>query len=519
MNKQQYKDSFSQIHAADDMAWRVQQKIALQKQLRKNIKVAVLAGVLLLFGGGGTAYAAIPEFRQAVIAFFTEGTVEDIPAVEKKLTDENTQPEETNDEAGEKVTVGGITLINQKSLDTHITANYFSSDDYLDIVTTASGRTLVYEISENGDRTYYAYENHSLKQVDASVENTKGTVKLGKLPGVMADGHDEYGDILLPEMSFEIQWMRIGQDIEVCNGSRDFDIGSTFGGTLNGKPIDGEYDGCFYARGLSGSSEWIQVFFEFDGQRTNYAYPFLFQVQTGEVRDPIADIDLSMYSCIMDLCIDGDMQGASAQAGSNPDDLHEIRIDFQKGTVIDLQSLACPVEHPFYGFATGEHTYFYALGQQSSVDGYIYDNTTKATQQIFADCAWGYTWSKGFSDQYVALIGGNYAAYYREAENEVYLLNLVTGEKKLLEQIPASHDVSYFWNAQKSLLSITYEADGGDMMLAFFDPAQDTAYYFTRKTDENVQEYATMWNGERRYVIYAKSPDDKTNYLFVYDIE
>jgi hypothetical protein len=468
--------------------------------------------LLFSIAGSVTVFAASPSFRERIIHFFTNHVTEEIPL--GKVEDSESTEEEN--EVYSPITVGNVTLLQNRKLDEHFTASYLSSPDYMDMVWTPSGKLLFYsQNEESGQRTYYRIENGSLESVSPKTCQATGSVLLQKLPGIMENGKNL--DVNLPEMTFTAEWQQYGEEIIVINDNRRrFDIGETFGGTVDGKTMVGEYDGEFYTSAFPGDSEWIQVYFAFDAQRTDYQYPFLFNVVTGETQDPIADADLSKYACVTELTISDDKKTATAMAGADPDHQKEITIDLQSGSITEKQEPASPVLDCYISFATSDHTVFYATGTDESMSGYLYDSDSDETTELFQDIAWGRMWAN--VDEAVALIGGNYAAHYNYKENKAYLLNLEDGSEMLLEGVPTDSAVNFFWNEEKTVLSISFlSVDGNTKRLAFFIPGADHAWYFDRADNENVQEIMACWYGEYGYLIQGSSQEEEEWYLFLYE--
>lgn len=492
----------------------------------------ILLSLLLL--SSGTALAASPALRQAVIHFFTGGVTEEPPVeqlsapiseqsaenTESVSTAENAAPEEAADEITAPVTVGNVTFLEKQVLDEHFTASYLSSPLYLDTVSTPSGKFLFYtEDTETGYRTYYQLIDGVLQISTPETHVLEGSILLGNLQGVMSYGGDtSYASIILPEMTFTMDWQQYGEDILLLDSySERFDIGSTFGGTQNGEPLQDDYDGKFYAIALKGDTEWVEVFFWYDAQLTGYEYPFLFNLSTGETRDPLAEVDLSAYPCITDLRICDDKKTVTALAGQNHDSLNKIYIDLENGKITEETVPSAPVSTYYQSYPTSDHTVFYTVGTEEKLDGYLYDSESGVTKELFRGAAQGYVWDYGFADTYISLIGNHYAAYYKEPENEVWLLNLVDGEMQLLEGIPANHNTNFFWNREFSMLCISICTGSGASRLAFFIPGTGTGWYFDRIPSDSVHEESGTWYSEYGYIIQAVSPERDMYYLYLYE--
>lgn len=467
--------------------------------------------------------------RQAVIHFFTGGVTEVPPVGQLSTTEPSTESSEsaftpekdTADEITAPVTVGDVTLLTDQVLDEHFTAAYLSSPLFLDMLSTPSGTLLFYtKDSETEYQTYYQLIDGVLQISAPEPHVLEGSILLSNLPGVMSrrDGDASYASIVLPEMTFTVDWQQYGEDILLLNSNdHRFDIGSTFGGTQNGAPLPADYDGQFFARALRGDTQWVEVNFCYDYQLTYYVYPFLFNLRTGETRDPLAAVDLSAYSCITDLTIRDDKKTALAMAGPDHDLLNQIYIDLETGKITEKITPSAPVSGAYTEFATSDHTVFYALGTEEKVDGYLYDSESGMTTELFHGAAMGYVWDYGFADTYVIMIGNHYAAYYNEPENKVYLLNLVDGSMHLLEGVPANHHTNFFWNAEFSMLRISIRTESGAERLAFFIPGTDTGWYFDRAVPDSVKEESGGWYSEYGYYIWAVSPERDQYYLYLYE--
>ncbi|MDE7222217.1 MAG: hypothetical protein K2O34_00370 [Acetatifactor sp.] len=490
---------------------------------------AAIAFLSLAILGTGTAFAASAGFRQAVIRFFTSGVREEVPI--DRLTGEagpEGTPEseesavmretEKTEENVLPITMGAVTFMDRQILDEHFVASYLYSPEYLDVETTPSGNLLFYTQPEGArERTFYQLIDGRMETVTPVVCRKEGRISLGNLPGVMdTRGREDYSAIVLPEMTFEVEWQQYGDTILLADLSERFDIASTFGGMKNGSPLEDDYDGRFTTMALLGDTEWIVVSFLFDTQYTDYVYPFLFNLRTGEVQDVLHSIDLSRYPCITELTI-LDRETATALAGENHDVQRKITIYLSTGEIVEESPSVPPAADYHFMMDTGENTIFYTIGTDEHVGGYLYDRGTQETLTLFEDAAWGYVWDYGFADAYVQIIDRHYAAYYKEPENEVYLMDLTDGTTMLLEGIPASHDVNFFQNPQSSLLCISVCTQGGNSLLAFYRPGMETARYFERELPEGVQESGAMWIGENKYLIRAVSQDREQYYLYLYE--
>ena len=501
-------------------------RLCLGMLFRAPVRRAAVIVLALLCVGTTTALAASPALREAVIRFFSFGTVERPPVEQMEETgkppveqmEETSEPAaETDPEIGKVQTAGSLTLIQETALDSSFTASYASSSDYLELIHTPSGRLLFCTRPQDAPPVYYALEEEILREIPLESRRLTASVQLGRLPGVMGyDGRGDFWDVTLPAMEFTLEWRQYGSDILIDSSNTDFrfDIGSTFGG------LEPDYDGRFYGRAFPGRSDVIQVFFNFDGQRTGYEYPFLLYPESGRVADPLAKADLSAWPCITGLTISDDLLHATAMAGTDHERQNPITIDLQSGEVSvtgEPADLAPPVSDCFLWFATGEHTLFYALGSDAALDGYLYDTQNGQSSLLFSDAA-SHTYERGFAERYYNFIGGGYAVLYEDPC--VYLLDLHTGSSLLLEGISAEEETSFFFNADFTLLSVcTFGEDGNTKRLGFVLPETRKAASFDREPPSGIHETSAGWYGPYGYVIQAEDTERGRFYLYLYEYQ
>lgn len=480
-------------------------------------RVAAVLTVFILLGGS-TAAMANPALREAVISFLGGRDREEVPYDRLDSTEPSGGGADGKTE-DTSVTAGSVTLLRTKALDQHFTATYLSSPDYLDTILTPSGTELFYTLDAAGRRTYYQLKDGALTADTPGVRTRKGSITFCGLPGVMdVNGDVSAGSVRYVEIPFTVTWQQWEQDILVLEDSlQRFALDSRFVETKDGTPPPDNHEGSFYARGIAGNTDQVVVYFVLDAQTCGYQYPFLFNIHTGEVWDPLAGVDLSAYDCITDLTISDDQRSASAMAGKDRASRRKISIDLATGRITEKREPAAPVEDVFLSSVTGEHTVFYITGTEECMEGYLYDERKGRSERLFHDAAWGLMWEEGTADTYVELTGGNYAVIYKEPENKVYLLNLSDGSRQLLKGIPVSRSIHFFWNPGYSMLSITRDGKWGTRRLAFLIPGTDHAWYFDRNPVKGIQEQSASWYGERGYLIRAWSEKRKRHYLYLYE--
>jgi len=538
-------------------------------------RTAILT-LLVLCASVTTAMAASPELRHAIIHFFTSGAVEERPALEPPSGQENIDgissgansaslpteagnalPSGDADSPGTGIagaggsgsdasgsnspdsgssgsggsgsgssgavaqqTVGRLTMTAETVIDEHVSAIYLMSPDYLELLYTASGRLIFRTLPDGGTPVYYTVRNGELLKVEPETHSLDAVLTPSRpLPGIMTFGGETelYSNRVLPAMEFSVSWQEYDGDILL-----DPDSGAPTIAVLDGaNEIDCRID-CSAVPG----SALIQVLLIVDGQTTDYTYPFLLDLSTAEIRDPLADVDLSNWPCLTQLSYT-DSGHAAALGGTNHDSLRDISIEIAAGTVImDRKTQALPpVDNTLYWFPTGEHTLFYTTGQVESMEGWLYDDRTGESTALFSGAAQGYVWDDGFSERYFATLGSGYGLYYEG--DSIYLTDLSDGSRSLLEGLTPSHSQSFLLTPDASLLLASHhtEAAGGGSYtdrLAFVLPGNGEGWYFNRSAPPaGVQELSGSYSlqAPRDYAIAARADDDSAYYLYLYRFE
>lgn len=453
--------------------------------------------LFILAAGSTTALAASPKLRDAIARFFSFGTVEEIPVdeLEKDMTEQ---------------AKGSLTFIQDVTLDPHFSAAYASSSDFLSLVTTSSGMPLFCTQSEKGETVYYSFEGGILKELALDTRRLTVLVQPDKLPGIMSYGGEaaDYSNLALPPVELTISWKQYGSEILID----DMESTERFG-------IGDMHDGQCYFKTLRGQSEIVEVCFILDGQHTAYEYPFLLNLTTGEVSDPLSDIDFSAWPCITELSIDGDLHTATAMAGSSYNDLQKITIDLTTGKITASPKFSgkVPADNYIFSFPVGSSKLFYTTGTEESSSGYIYDAETEKSKLLFTDTAAYSMWGGVSASRYWEDIGYGYIIYFEN--DSVSLINLNEGGLKTkLEGIPVSPDVSFFMNDEGTILSISVREEGSfnTAKLCLLNLKTMKAWYFERNLPSETEEWMNYWNSEYEYVIEAQNEETKTNYIYLY---
>ena len=502
---------------------------------------AALLVITLFFLVSATALAASPELRAAVVRFFSFGTVEVPPTdlqdpletmgtdqfqgagttdISSDTTDDSSRGADQNQEILAVQSAGSLTLTRTVTLDAHFVATYASSPDFLKLINTPSGSLLFSTRTEGSDTpSYYGLVDGILTEFTLEPQTISASVNLSNLTGIMSHGGDtaSYRNLPLPEMTFSVVWQQYGDDILINDYATEsehrFDIGSTYGVDLGD-----DYDGFFSYWAFPGYSDIIQVSFYLDSQRTEYSYPFLLNLTTGQVSDPLAQIDLSAYACITGLTFTDDLAQVTAMAGKDHDHLKEIMINLADGTITESTTPQPPVDDCLFWFTTGENTVFYTIGSyEEGMDGFLYNSQSQTTTTLFTDALYNYNaWEEGYGQRFFNTIGGGYCIYYED--DTVYLMNLQDGSRTLLEGVPMAKNVQFFFNLEYNLLEFDLKSEEGQAIrLGFIDPKKGEAWYFDREMVETIHETSAHWFSKYGYCITATDESTGTRYLYLYE--
>lgn len=490
-------------------------------------KIAMI--VLLFFiAGGTTIIAASPRLRTAIARFFSTGITETIPMDDLESGESapaSDSPDSKEGASGElsgktvRQTAGSLSLVQDVTLDSHFTATYVSSSDYLALEKTSSGMPLFSTRNAKGKTSYYSVADGNLKEIHMEAHSKSASVRLGRLPGVMAyhGSGKKYRKLSLPIMKFDVSWRQNGSDILIDYGDSEdsFDIGRTYGVNLKD-----HYRGQFLFQKLQGRGDVVEVLFCLDSQTTGYQYPFLLNLATGEVSDPLASVDLSGWPCITELSIQDDLATATAMAGSNHEDLREITIDLDTGAVDAEIALDAkpPAGECVIHFPVGKDSIFYVTGTEERGDGFLYNAQTGESKALFKGAADYSLWDGDQSyASYWNSIGYGYLVYY--ADHKVSLINMNDGGKTtVLEDVPMKQDIDFFINNEGTVLSIVMAEDHSfdATRLCLMDLKTMEAWYFDRDLPRGVEEGSRYWNGEYGFVIDAQNTETGTNYIYLY---
>lgn len=490
-------------------------------------RIAVIA--LIIFAvSSTTALTASSKLRTAIARFFSSGITEIIPidALESEesatVTDSSKSTSDASRELSGNITqqtAGRLKLVQDVTLDSHFTASYVSSPDYLTLEQTPSGIPLFWTQTADDKTSYYSITDGNLEEIVLKKHTLTTAVQLGRLPGIMPykGNTKKYRKLTLPTMKFTVNWQQYGSDVLIdhTEPQRHFDISSTYGVDLKN-----DYDGQFVFQALAGQEDIIQVLFCLDVQQTVYQYPFLLNLTTGEVSDPLASVDLSDWACVTELSIRPDLTTATAMAGRSHEDLQEITINLNTGTVTEetVSGTKLPTDDCVTWFSVGNDTLFYVTGTEESGDGYLYNTQNGESTVLFTDTAESYLWSGvNSATRYWESIGYGYLVYY--ADDSVSLINLQDGgTMTVLEGVPMCQNIDFFVNEEATVLSIsTLGEDSFDTArLCLMDLKTMEAWYFDRSLPEGVEEQSHYWNGEYGYVIDAQNTETGTNYIYIY---
>ena len=487
-----------------------------------GFRSAVIA-LLIAVGGTSTVMAASPQIRSAIAKFFTSGITEVVPTEELNIgqkADADAQTDgDTNVLSGEETVffADGIKLIHDVTLDEHFSVDYIGSDSFEEIITLSSGKELLCKYI-NGEfessRKYFDLSledtpDKPLQEVEVQTLEFRGSVSLQNLKGIYsADG--DYDNFAPDEIEVAFEYEKYEDDLLV----------NSFDASLDTDDAEHDYD--MYINTIDGQADVVEAVLMIDAQMTNYQYPFIINLNTGEVSDLLSKVDLSGYACVTELYISDDLKTATARAGDSFEKLVNISIDIETGEIKEEPDAyeAIPEECE-YGFYVDEDTLFYVVEAEGteygeSETGYLYNVNSGEKTTVF-DGASNKLYSEG--ECFWESLGGGYIALYED--NALQIIRLSDGgERVYLTEITYDdpQSVQMLLNTDGSLLSIEVYENGstGAKRMYMLDTESFEVWYFDRDVEEGIEEVASFWRGKNCFVTEAEDSESGMYYNYIY---
>lgn len=429
---------------------------ALEQPPRRSVRplrralVGTLAAVLVLASLTGIAMAASPEIRQAVLRFFHIDEVEQVPSGATPLGGEAL----TGTEIGDRVTAW-----------------------YIDM---------------DFDGVYFP-----------------GKVRLNDDGGVDAfidwviDGDTLSAYEYAPEkVSFSVTWRgtEYSGDVYYCVHDVEVDIYDS-------------RDVPWYAAAIPGRTDAVLLYVSRGSQADYELYPFLLQLETGEVEDFLAgtgigELDANSYRFSDDMSRVLVYSRADWDADTETGTKRTYYCEPGMSTVVDVADLSGTDDESAAFAADG--TLVLSRSSQGHVTVWNYDPASGETKLVL-DGVPEYSGSGSYG-----LLNSNcqYSVYI-DAEGGADAIDLATGERRRIEGFSAAQGCCFMPNSSNTKL--LYSGSGFNT-LGVLDPVAGTFISFDREAAEGVSEDILSWYDDECIQIGGTAADGGAVF-YLYDVD
>lgn len=431
---------------------------ALEQPPRRSVRplrralVGTLAAVLVLASLTGIAMAASPEIRQAVLRFFHIDEVEQVPSGATPLGGEAM----TGTEIGDRVTAWYI--------DMDFDGVYFPE-----------------KVRLNDDGS-----------VDAFID-------------LVIDGDTLSAYEYAPEkVSFSVTWR-----------------GAEYSGDVYYCVHDGEvtvYDSRdvpWYAAAIPGRTDAVLLYVSRGSQADYEQYPFLLQLETGEIEDFLAGTGVDKLHLANNYSFSPGGRQLVVTCG---DVLLGTRqcwyFDFESGALIDAKDLAGEEINTGWFASDGTLLLYKGDDENDTVTYWAYDTGTGKTTLTLDRARVIRDIKEDSTDG--AIIAGNYAVYV-DSERHAEVIDLTTGERRPVEGFAFNDGDSFMANSAGTKL-VYYNYEDGWTSLGVLDLVLGGFVSFDRETAEGVSEDILSWY-EDEYVMIGGTAADGGAVFCLYDVE
>ena len=429
---------------------------ALEQPARRSVRplrralVGTLAAVLALASLTGIAMAASPEIRQAVLRFFHIDEVEQVPSGATPLGGEAL----TGTEIGDRVTAWYI--------DMDFDGVYFPE-----------------KVRLNDDGS-----------VDAFID-------------WVIDGDTLSAYEYAPEkVSFSVTWRgaEYSGDVYYCVHDGEVDIYDS-------------RDVPWYAAAIPGRTDAVLLYVSRGSQADYEQYPFLLQLETGEVEDFLAgtgigELDANSYRFSDDMSRVLVYSRADWDADTETGTKRTYYCEPGMSTVVDVADLS-GTDAESAAFAA-DGTLVLSRSSQGHVTVWNYDPASGETKLVL-DGVPEYSGSGSYG-----LLNSNcqYSVYI-DADGGADAIDLATGERRRIEGFSAAQGCCFMPNSSNTKL--LYSGSGFNT-LGVLDPVAGTFISFDREVAEGVSEDILSWY-EDEYVMIGGTAADGGAVFYLYDVD
>lgn len=433
------------------------------------------AAVLLVMCTVGTALAASPELRQAVLSFFRLEEPEQIPHQPPGQTGVPNGPDIAQGIIGGQVRAQYIRLDKNYQLK----CGLFSEIEW-DEANTAIQSAEFWEI--RGD---------TLVETEVELRSTNLDVTWR--------GVDYQGTLY---------WF-------VRNGRLGLYAGAT-------RSMDSEVEANWYVSDIPGRTDVVLLRLS-QGRQLDYGeYGFLWHLDTGEVEDFLAGTGAEDLELAYDYACSEDLQQVLVQCRTGLDSSRVYLCDRTTGTATALDTLV-DFEVQAASFGKGDTLILYSLDWDDDIDCqtvacYAYDIPSGQWIRTLAQAPFCRGWEEQPSG---VMTFGNRCVRIAQ-DGQTWVVDLNTGAETLVDNFTFTQGSSFMLSPNgKRLLYLhttTPETGGlGISQLGVMDLEQGTFLAFDREGFEELYEEGVGWCDDNRVTVRAHTRDEAAPYLLVYE--
>lgn len=456
MTRDDYRKAVGSLEPDEGLKRRI--AAALEQQPRRRVRplrralVGTLAAVLVLASLTGIAMAASPEIRRAVLSFFHIDEVEQVPSDAAELGSEPL----TGTEIGDRVTAWYI--------DMDFDGVYFPE-----------------KVRLNDDGS-----------VDAFID-------------WVIDGDTLSTYEYAPEkVSFSVTWR-----------------GAEYSGDVYYCVYDGEvtvYDSRdvpWYAASIPGRTDAVLLYVSRGSQADYEQYPFLLQLETGEVEDFLAGTGVDGLELANNYSFSPGNRQLFVTCGDVLLGTRECwYFDFESGALIDAKNLAGEEINTGWFASDGTLLLYKGDDENNTVTYWAYDTGTSKTTLTLDRARVIRDIEENSTDG--AIIAGNYAVYV-DSERHAEVIDLTTGERRPVEGFAFNDGDSFMANSAGTKL-VYYNYEDGWTSLGVLDLISGGFVSFDREAAEGVSEDILSWYDDE-YIQIGGTAADGGAVFYLYDVE
>lgn len=474
MNINDYRRAMDRITPDPELKERIMnQKLKKRIPARRAVN-GLLAAALALACLVTAALAASPELRTAVLSFFRIEEHEQVPGGDQ--SGGNAGPDVSQTEIGDLVKAQYIRLNDRRyGYSSGLLNNLTWSEDY---------RTLL-------DAKFWEVKDNELIPLDISLNTTKVDITF--------NGESYRG---------EFYWFIRGGQLAVFQGI-------PFG--FDTRPED-----QWYVNTIPGRTDAVLLRL-YQGRQLDYSeYPILYHLDTGEVEDILAGIDMDRPGLAYSYEWSADMRRALILYKADPEteEPQEWLCDLEAKTLTRAEDLA-DVEAQYANFLDDDTLVLtaYTFDQEGiwqDVACWAYDISSGRTVKTMDRLPYFLQWKD--APYGVTISGKN--CYYVSETGRVEVIDLKTGARIPIEDFTYQKGDRFFPSPSGNKL-LYYATDSdtpgmGIIQIGVVDLEKGTFFAFDRDGYENLYEASIGWEDDNTVNIYAHTPNDETQYLLLY---